>query len=121
MSESGHPQFDDFVASVDDIVPTGESRSFDRMMFDVCGEANHIRSAAAKGQDVSPAVRAFDRACLRVYSDSGVSPQRKFSLRAAEWILKAGLVWGAPEVSSACATRWFDEWQHDRNMTLLSL
>lgn len=116
------PTYDEYVRDFAGLEPSGESLPFDRMMFDVCGEANHVRAAARKGDGtVSAALRGFDRACARVYSDARVSQQRKFSLRTAEWLLKAWCLWGAEGVSERSATRWFDAWQHERNMSLLEL
>lgn len=91
------------------------------MMFDVCGEVNHIRNAFENGADTDQAVKAFDRACSRVYRDHEVSPQRKISMRTAEWILKSAYIWKSNNISTASATRWFDAWQHEKNMALLEL
>ena len=92
------------------------------MMFDVCGEANHVRAAkeGAAGS-LEDSLRAFDRSCERIYADPAVAPQRKFSLRTAEWILKSWCLWDSPDIPGSAATRWFDAWQRERNMALLQL
>ena len=121
MSES-YPALSDFVASIPEIDSSAESRSFDRMMFDVCGEVKHIRSSIAHGgEGLDDALRAFDRACGRIYESPDVSSQRKFSLRVAEWVLKSWSIWNNPVISEQSATRWFDAWQRERNMSLLQL
>ena len=112
---------EDYVAQLDSFAPAEESGSFDRMMFDVCGEANHVRTEARRiGGDPEEAVRGFDRACARIYADPSVSYQRKFSLRTADWLLKAGLIWNVPGFGGS-PTRWFDAWQKERNLSLLAL
>ena len=116
------PELAGFLASINDRELSAERRSFDRMMFDVCGEANHVRAARERGDDsLGDSLRAFDRSCERVYTDPSVTPQRKFTLRTAEWVLKSWCLWEAPDVSSQAATRWFDAWQRERNMALLQL
>ena len=45
MTTSKQPAFADFVANLGEVNQGAEPRSFDRMMFDVCGEVNHIRAA----------------------------------------------------------------------------
>lgn len=115
------PQFEEFVESVHDVESSGVSRPFDRMMFDVCGEASHIRAAVAAERDPASALAAFDRACERIYADPDVTSQRKVTLRTAEWILKAWCVWEVPGISRETALRWFDAWQRERNMAMLRL
>ena len=116
------PDLSAFVASMTAVDSAAEPRSFDRMMFDVCGEANHVRAAKEAGEgSLEDSLRSFERSCERIYADPAVTPQRKFSLRTAEWVLKSWCLWDCADVSSCAATRWFDAWQRERNMSLLQL
>lgn len=116
------PTLGEYLASLDAVAPGEGGIPFDRMMFDVCGEANHVRAAATRaGGDVAGPLRALGRACGRVYADPDVSPQRKFSLRTAEWLLRSWCEWGDPRITERSALRWFDAWQRERNMALLRL
>ena len=117
----GAPTLEEYLSQLDSFPISEGAASFDRMMFDVCGEANHVRAEALRiGGDPDAAARGFDRACARVYGDASVSYQRKLSLRTADWLLKAGFVWNIPGLGGA-PTRWFDAWQRERNLALLSL
>ena len=108
MSEP-RPDLTEFLEGMCQVDPTAEPRAFDRMMFDVCGEANHVRAAAERDPGaLGDAIRAFDRSCERVYRDREVSAQRKWSLRTAEWVLKSWCLWGADDVSDKAATRFLD-------------
>lgn len=114
------PELDEFIAELEAVDLGDAARPFDMLMFDVCGEANHVRHAYEEGRDaLADALSAFDRACLRIYRDPEVSMQRKSSLRTAEWILKSWCLWEAGDVSGDTATRWFDAWQHERNRELI--
>lgn len=115
------PTLDEYLSQIDSFPVFEERLPFDRMMFDVCGEANHVKAEALRiGGDPVAASRAFDRACARIYGDAFVSQQRKETLRIADWLLKAGYVWCVPGFGGA-PTRWFDAWQRERNLALLSL
>ena len=119
---AAYPSLEEFVSQIDDVEPADEARPFDRMMYDVCGEVNHVRAAASRiGGDVDGALRAFDRACARVYADPEVTPQRKWTLRVEEWAFKLWCAWGVPGMSRESACRWFDAWLRERNPAVLAL
>ena len=119
---AARPSLDEYLGSMPAADPAAQSLSFDRMMFDVCGEANHVRAAYEGARDdLGDCLKAFDRSCGRMYADPAVSIQRKYSLRVAEWLLKSWCVWGDSAITELSATRWFDAWQRERNMALLQL
>lgn len=116
------PTLSAFLESMPGTDESAEPRPFDRMMFDACGEVNHVRRAVDGGPDaLDDAIRSFDRSCARIYADPAVTAQRKQSLRIAEWVLKSWCLWGDGRIRRRTATRWFDSWQRERNMSLLQL
>lgn len=118
--EATYPDLSAFLEELESVEPATESRPFDRMMFDVIGEVNHVCAAKEKNPaGLEDALKAFDRVCMRVYADPDVTPQRKFSLRANEWVFKMWCCWGVKGITRKTATRWFDAWQHERNLALL--
>lgn len=115
------PALEEYLSQLSSFPAFEGGLTFDRMMFDVCGEANHVKAEALRiGGDPSSAAKGFDRACARVYGDASVSYQRKLTLRTADWLLKAGFIWNIPGLGGS-PTRWFDAWQRERNLALLSL
>lgn len=118
--EAAYPELTSFLNEIESVPLSAEPRPFDRMMFDVIGEVNHVCAAMERDPDgLEDALSAFGRVCMRVYADPEVTSQRKFSLRANEWVFRLWCCWGVKGISRKTATRWFDAWQHERDLSLL--
>ena len=116
------PTLDEFEAALSDYPLSEDSIPFDRMMFYTCGEASRVRAEARKlGGNVPDALRSLGRACARIYSDPNVSVQRKQSVRAGEWVLRAAYEWHVPGIKEESATRFFDAWARERSLKVLAL